>query len=144
MDLTNANLDTCLKCNGPSNTVVVKNVHWSFVGACKNVIPAFDHTLTHSNYYSSIAQAEQIFHIEGFQVYDSSYCPITQVDVNPVDYANLAAVPGLTELDKVVCTNRVSNAKCDGASDLYLKLSFTQSYEALRIKMKMYFNNYDN
>ena len=71
--------------------------------------------------------------MKGFQVYDSANCPITNYEVLFVDYANIAAVPGLSETAKVLCTDRVTNANCDGASDLYLNWPFTQSYPALRI-----------
>ena len=71
--------------------------------------------------------------MKGFQVYDSANCPITNYEVLFVDYPNLAAVPGLSETAREVCTDRVNNANCDGVSDIYLNWAFTQSYAALKI-----------
>ena len=63
------------------------------------------------------------------------------MDVEFLDYANIASVPGLTETAAVFCTNRVTNANCDGSTDMHLKWAFTVSYAALRIRLKASFLN---
>ena len=130
----------CVSCqsldSSPVTTVVTKNMYFSFP-YCATTNYVTDHTTSHTNSYELISVAPHVYNLIGLQAADPTNCPIHKVEVEFVDYANLAAVPGLTETANEFCENRASSTNCDGSSDFYLKWVFTQEYLATPLKIKL-------
>ena len=127
----------CVKCTSDlTSTVETKNMHFSFP-YCATTNYIIDHTTSHTNSYELISVAPHVYNLIGLQAADPTNCPIHKIEVEFVDYANLAAVPGLTETANEFCENRASSTNCDGSSDFFLKWVFTQEYLTSPLKIKL-------